>query len=471
MNKKKQIAIYLLFDYIAAITAWLIFYYLRKYYIEIPILGNNLSFNPNSKLFLGLFFVPLFWLLLYYFSGFYDNVFRKEFFNTISNTFIVILVGSLGLFFILILDDIVYNYMDYYKSFLLLFSTQFLSTFILRIIITNNIKAKINKQKLQFNTLIIGNGNEAFDIYTELNLNKKLHGNVFIGYCKVVSSKTDFLEKEIPCLGHISELPQILKQKAINEIIIAIDTHEHPFIEEITNWLGFTHVPVMAIPTLNNLIRGHIQLWGIYGTPLIYVNNNLMPPWQVKLKKVIDILFSLIAIVISTPLWIICYIGIKTTSKGAVLYCQERIGKYGIPFMLYKFRSMYIDAEKDGPNLSSKNDKRMTKFGKFMRNTKIDELPNFINVLSGSMSLVGPRPERQYFINKIITVAPNYIQLQKVKPGITSLGQVKYGYAENVEQMTKRLRFDLLYLQNMSLYMDFKIIFYTFLLIIKGRHY
>ena len=170
------------------------------------------------------------------------------------------------------------------------------------------------------------------------------------------------------------------------------------------------------------------------------------------------------------PIILFLAIGIKLTSKGPVFYSHERIGQFGKPFILYKFRSMYTDAEKNGPALSSKDDNRITSFGKFMRKSKLDELPNFYNVLKGDMSLVGPRPERKYYIDQIIEKAPHYLHLQKVKPGITSWGQVKYGYAENVEQMINRLQYDILYIENMSVYVDFKIMIYTILIILKGRH-
>jgi lipopolysaccharide/colanic/teichoic acid biosynthesis glycosyltransferase len=130
---------------------------------------------------------------------------------------------------------------------------------------------------------------------------------------------------------------------------------------------------------------------------------------------------------------------------------------------------MATNAELNGPELSSKNDSRLTSFGKFMRKYRLDEIPNFLNVLAGDMSLVGPRPERKFFIDQIIKRAPHYVHLHKVKPGITSWGQVKYGYAENVDQMIRRLRYDIIYIENMSLFVDLKIILYTFYTIFKGR--
>ena len=219
-----------------------------------------------------------------------------------------------------------------------------------------------------------------------------------------------------------------------------------------------------------DILTGKVKMAHIYSTPLIQISHSLMSTWQQQAKQLIDISLSLFALIVFSPIILFLAIGIKLTSKGSILYSHERIGQFGKPFTLYKFRSMYTDAEKNGPALSSKDDNRITPFGKFMRKAKLDELPNFFNVLKGDMSLVGPRPERKYYIDQIIEKAPHYLHLQKVKPGITSWGQVKYGYAEDVEQMINRLKYDILYIENMSVYVDFKIIIYTILKILKGKH-
>ena len=217
-----------------------------------------------------------------------------------------------------------------------------------------------------------------------------------------------------------------------------------------------------------SILTGSVKMNSIFGALLIEVNPEIMPNWQRTVKRSFDLIFSFLAIILLSPIFVILSILIKTGSKGAIIYKQERVGLNGIPFFIYKFRSMYIGSEKDGPQLSSKNDQRITPIGKIMRKSRLDETPQFFNVIKGNMAIIGPRPERQYYIEKIIERAPHYKHIKKVKPGITSWGQVKYGYAENVDQMIDRLKFDLLYVENMSLILDFKILFYTLIIMLKG---
>ena len=227
------------------------------------------------------------------------------------------------------------------------------------------------------------------------------------------------------------------------------------------------NVITKVIPGLFDVLTGKVRMSGFLGAPLIIISHTLMPAWQESLKRILDISLSIFAIILLSPVFIFSSILIKLTSKGPIFFKQERIGMHEKPFTIIKFRSMYVDAEKNGPQLSSENDDRITKFGKFMRKTRLDEIPQFINVLKGDMSLVGPRPERQHYINLIIEKAPHYLNLLKVKPGITSWGQVKFGYAENIDQMIKRLNYDIFYIENMSLYLDFKIMIHTILVIVK----
>jgi exopolysaccharide biosynthesis polyprenyl glycosylphosphotransferase len=277
------------------------------------------------------------------------------------------------------------------------------------------------------------------------------------------------LEGITPHLGDYKKLRSIVAEYNVEEVLIAIEARDNKLVTRIVNDLIGLDLVVKAIPNLYDYLTGRVKMTAILGTPLIQISFDLMPTWQQKVKLLIDFSLSLFALVLLSPVFIIIAIIIKLTSKGPIFYSQERIGRYGKPFMIYKFRSMYADAEANGPALSSKDDRRITPIGRFLRKTRLDEVPNFYNVIKGDMSLVGPRPERMFYIDQIVKKAPHYLHLQKVKPGITSWGQVKYGYAENVDQMIHRLKFDLLYIENMTLFVDLKILIYTLITVFRGR--
>ena len=469
MNKRIQLARYLLSDYLSAALSWTCFYVFRKAYIEPLKFGYKIPISFDERFFLGLLLIPLFWLVLYYSSGYYRDVFRKSRLSELWHTILICGFGVIILFFSLILDDTIQSYSNYYLSFFVLFSFHFTLTYIPRLIITTHTTHKIHNRIIGFNTIIIGSNKQAVDICLDIQNQSRSSGNKIVGFVNVNNKPKYLLEKYIPHLGTLDEIKDVINKHKVEEVIIAIDSSEHDKIGRIINNLIDSNVVIKAIPSMYDILTGKVRMSTIFGTPLIQISHQLMPAWQENLKHFIDIVISMLALVILSPLCLFLIIGVKLSSKGPVFYSHERVGRYGKPFTIYKFRSMIANSEKNGPELSSRKDDRVTKFGRFMRRARLDEIPNFYNVLRGEMSLVGPRPERKYFIDRIIEKAPHYVHLLKVRPGITSWGQVKFGYAENVSQMIKRLRFDLIYLDNMSLYVDFKIIIYTLITIFKGK--
>jgi len=302
----------------------------------------------------------------------------------------------------------------------------------------------------------------------EIESSQRSAGNKFIGFVHINGSNGNALKEYIPHLGGTDDILDIIDKYKIEEVLIAIESSEHINIKKILTKLEQRKVIVKIPPDMYDILSGSVKMTSIYGTPLIEISRDIMPVWQKTTKQIIDFTVSSFVLILGSPIFILTAICVRFSSKGPIFYTHERIGIHGKPFIIYKYRSMCVEAENSGPALSSIHDSRITPFGGFMRKIRLDEIPQFFNVLKGDMSLVGPRPERQFYIDKIVEKAPHYIHLQKVKPGITSWGQVKFGYAENVDEMIERLKYDIIYIENMSLIVDFKILIYTIMTVLKG---
>ncbi|MCY1529523.1 UDP-N-acetylgalactosamine-undecaprenyl-phosphate N-acetylgalactosaminephosphotransferase [compost metagenome] len=273
----------------------------------------------------------------------------------------------------------------------------------------------------------------------------------------------------LPYLGVINDIERIIDEHKVEEAVVALEASERRLIENILVKLSYRPIEVKVMPELYDIISGSVRTSNVFDNVMLSISPELIPNWQKVLKRTIDVIAAVFAIFILSPLYILNIIMVRRSSQGPILYKQERIGLNGAPFHILKFRSMYTDSEVNGPALSSDNDKRITPWGKIMRKWRFDELPQFFNVLKGDMSLVGPRPERKHFIDIITQTHPHYRFLHRVKPGITSWGMVKFGYAENVSQMIERMKYDLLYVENCSLMLDFKIMIFTLIVLFQGR--
>lgn len=419
--RKKALRQLVVFDYVTAAVAWLIFWAYRQQLLDKATFSESWKFMQAKDYTVGIFIIPAGWLFLYTLSGTYFDPYRKSRLNEINRTLISCILGGIFLsLFVFANDATDYSYFIRMTGRYLLIHTAF--TLFARILVLNHVKNNLIAGKVGFNTMIIGGNEKAIKIYKQVKESPKVLGNVFKGFIYSNLEAANGMSKYLPQLGHLSDLELIIDKNEIEEVIVAVDSSEHHLLENILTRLSYRPVVVKVLPDMYDIISGSVKTSNVYDAVLIHIHPDLMPDWQRVCKRLIDIVVSIFALLILSPFYLFSALKVKLSSPGPIIYKQLRVGLYGRPFYIYKFRSMYVNSEERGPALSSKEDPRVTPWGRIMRKWRIDELPQFVNILLGDMSLVGPRPERQHFIDIISATHPHYKYLHKVKPGLTSSG-------------------------------------------------
>jgi putative colanic acid biosynthesis UDP-glucose lipid carrier transferase len=387
----------------------------KSFYVKRPLVLKD---NINTVLLTLIYHLLLVFGVIYFFK-IYD-ISRSEVIISYSLFFLLIIINRSLLFF----------FLDYYR------------------------KRGYNHREI----LIVGDENIAQRLVTS-----------FAHHPEYGYDLTDFIsEHQMSNMSENVLIANILDKKP-DEIFICYKEINSELLKRLVRLGDENFIKIKVVSDLM-LSNSFVQLVNYDTVPVLHITSHPEISLKIRLlKRSFDIFFASFVMIFGAPVFLLLYIITKVSSKGPAFYRQERIGRHEKPFYLYKFRSMFVDAEKHGPQLSKDNDPRITKWGAVIRRTRLDELPQFWNVLKGEMSVVGPRPERQHFIEKIVEKTPNYKKLLRLKPGITSIGQVHYGYAENIDQMCTRMRYDLIYLQNVSLNSDLDIIYKTVKVMIQGK--
>lgn len=424
-------------------------------------------------LILPMLVMMLFWYGLFWLFGLYEVEQFVSRYKQVSLVFQAATVGAIGLALFIYIDDYLYEQSSgvevtararfgiFFYWTILIASVSFA-----RVLHATVIRKRLMRGIGRKNALIVGTGKRAKELADDIQAHPALGLNV-VGFIKEHQNGQAAMIEEV--VGTVDDIPSLIPARRVSTVVIAAEVNRHEELLQIIGLCEGRGVSLKTLPDMYEIVSGAAQTTQIYGMPLVSLDPKLLTPIEANLKRIFDIIVSLVVLLGGLPIWVVIAIAVWLDTKAFPIYTQARVGLHGKPFTLYKFRSMRADAESSGPKLTQKEDERVTPLGRVLRKYRLDEFPQFFNVLIGEMSIVGPRPERAFFIEQITKKAPHYRRLHRVRPGITSWGQVKYGYAANVDEMVDRLKYDLFYIENMSFGMDIKIILATIYVVITGR--
>ncbi len=455
-------------DFIALMLAWFVFYYARfrwEMFPGLPGVHPTLIILPSIV-------IALFWIIIFAIFGLYKNLYLQSRFDETIQVIKVVTIGTLVLFFLLFIDSLGWNTgnIHYAKTYTLFY--WFVNVFFVsldRFVLRTIQRTQVQRGQGLHKAVIVGTGVSALSAYENIQRHK-VSGIQVIGFISTLNGMNSHLELPLSVIGSLDDLKEIVLSQYVQEIIVALEPDQSGSIIDVVDRIDVPDVSVKILPDFYQMIIGLNQTNQIFGLPLIEVMPDPMPSWEKFTKDVMDVLISLIVLIVTLPLSLVIALVIRMSSSGPAIYKQKRVGLYGKEFYIYKFRTMHEGAERStGPVWASKDDPRVTPVGNWLRKLRLDEIPQFINVIKGDMSLVGPRPERPFFVEGFKREIPLYTRRLRVKPGITGWAQVKWKYDSNIEDVREKTKYDLFYVENMSLRMDLKILINTLITILTGR--
>ncbi len=457
---------YIVWDFLGACLAYTLLYTFRKKILEPARFGVPEMDWDNFYIY-GTLLTACLWVGSMAMVGLYLRPLRKSRLKEVSRALQVWAVFSVLYFIFFLLDDFVKSYSGYFKSAGLFAGTLFFWTIAGKIILGSIIRLRIRRKKFTFPTLLIGERSVLTQHIDGLLRHAQASGEVLAGWINTEDNGDSAPLHNLPMLGKASQVTALVERLHVEDCIVAIPGDQHDRLTPLVLDLEMLGTRIFMLPDTYGILSGMVGI-DEHGLPLMEWHLEPMDPWQRNTKRLVDMGISALALLLLSPVFLFLALGVMRDG-GPVLFRQERLGKKAHPFVILKFRSMRMGAESFGPQLSSEEDTRITPFGRMLRKYRLDELPQFWNVFIGDMSLVGPRPERAFYANQILKKAPQYRHIYKVQPGITSWGMVRFGYANTVGQMIRRMEYDLVYIENMSFFNDIKVAIYTVWTVIQGR--
>lgn len=464
LKRYREVIFTSVLDFLIILASWFVFHSFYPNTMDMLIQDFNLNFITGGVI------ISFYWLSIFVVMGSYKKLYLVSRLDEFIKVLKASLLGALVLYFFININENI-SIHDQRLVIINYWATIFILLAINRFVVRTIQRHYAQKGKGLHRTVIVGTGHTAKAAYDDLNRNKTL-GMEVLGFIQVNGKapepETGILPEEV--IGNLDHIKEILDERQVQDILVALEPDRRQDLVDVISKVDSPDVSLKLLPDFYQLVSGLSKTNQIFGMPLVEISPEPMPLWEKTVKRGLDILVSLVMLLLTLPFLIMIGLAVRLTSPGPGIYRQKRVGRNGKIFTIYKFRTMLDNAEKhSGPTWATKDDPRVTKLGYWLRKLRVDEVPQFLNVLKGDMSLVGPRPERPHFVEQFSTQIPLYTRRLRVRPGITGWAQVKWKYDTSLDDVKEKTKFDLFYIENASLRMDAKILINTMITVIKGK--